>query len=364
MSSVPTVAYKAALTKSHRITVRAEVLRQGLKIADLGITGGKVSVSRTQAARRRCTLTLSDATLMPKNYSDLLWPAGNEVKVYRGIAGVQEFSLGVFRISKPSVDDDGIPLVTLEGIDRARQISRTLNSAPISIVRNTLVHVAIKNVIQARVPWMTDSMFNFEVTAHTHPGGWIMPGDNIWKVVNDMAIAAGMELYFDNEGLCTLKTIEDPLNSATDWDLSEGQASTTISVKRSIDDEKAINGYVVSAQNSGNTAPITASSWDTDPSSPTYYLGPFGQQPEFIQTDQVSTLSQAQAMADGLKRKNIGFLESVSAMCVPNPAMTESDVLYIKRNASGIDYLGVAESLEIPLGLEEDMSITMRARSL
>src|SRR5690349_16631455 len=136
--------FKDALTRSHRVITKAEVLRQGQAIQTLWINSGQVDIDATAAIRRKCKVTLADelGTLTPASAADLLTPFGNELKLYRGIRfadGSEEYvPQGVFGMTTVDIEDDGPGVViNVEGYDRSKKVQRARFTGPVVIAAGT-----------------------------------------------------------------------------------------------------------------------------------------------------------------------------------------------------------------------------------
>lgn len=360
-------AFKAALLKSHTVVVKAELWTPTVKIQDLKLEKSDVTIDRTAKVRRTCSVTLSDEAMVPFDASAPMWPAGNEIRLFRGIrlaTGDELAPLGVFRISKPQMDDNGVVSMKVSGYDRSKTVSRARFDKPYVVVAGTRYDTAIKTLIQSRVSWMTAAHFNFAPISTTTPLLVFDAQKDPWDCALEMAENVGCELYFDADGICVLTPVVDPASITTSATYIEGQNNTLVKTSRSIDDENAYNGFIVNGESSANAAPIYSEKWDDDPASPTYYLGPYGKMPMFYTSNMITTQAQADAYALSMYYKNKGFAELVEFSAIPHAALDAGDVVQVTRLRSGINITGTVESIKISQDINSDMSVSMRRRNI
>lgn len=359
--------FTAALAQSHRIAARAELVT-ATDTYVLDVTDGSVTVDGSAAVRRRCTVTLTDDSgkLVPADITDLLAPNGNELKLYRGVTfadgSTELVPLGVFRITKPQVSGGrGTLVIRVDGYDRARAVQRARFTETYTIPAGTNYATAISDLLESRV---TGLSFNLAATDHETSGPLVYgtSADNDpWKDATELAKSIGFELFFDADGVCVLRPEPDPSAAATVASYAEGDNATILSVDRELSDEETYNHVVVSGE-SQTTTPVRAEARDEDPSSATYYLGPFGDVPRFYASPLITTSAQAQDAADALLRRSLGLVEVVRFSAVPNPAHDVGDVVQVAYSAGRVDGLYVLDQFTVPLSAGGVLTATTRKR--
>ena len=119
----------------------------------------------------------------------------------------------------------------------------------------------------------------------TSPG---FQGDDRWAFAQDMAAFIGCDLYWSNTGVLTLKRIST-IGSSPVAEITEGEDGVEVypnllDISRTWSRREAHNKWIVVGVNpddaTGTGPPPTATAIDDDPTSPTYYYGPFGRKPE------------------------------------------------------------------------------------
>lgn len=364
-------AFVLALKQSHQIVTKVEVLAS-TGIVTLTVLSGNVGVAKELSGRRRCDLTLADptGTLTPSGATSLLAPYGNEIKLYRGIrvlntaTGVyteELVPLGVFGISDSSVEDGGGNLViSLSGFDRARKVSRAKFSDVYTVTAGTNYGLAIKAIIQSRMP--ASLLYNFATTASVTPALLFDAGEDPWEKATEMAESIGHVLYFDPDGVAVLAVEPNTLTLPTVATFAEGSEATILSVNKRLDDEKTYNHIIISGETSSTNVPVRAEAKDTLVTSPTYYLGPYGDVVYFYSSQYITTAGQAQEAADAILRRSIGYVEQVRINAIPNPALEVDDVIQITRTDSQVANVYAVDSFNIPLEAAGVMSLNTRSR--
>lgn len=380
-----------ALRDGAQVVTRADVFKRGQKILELPVVEGSVSDDSSAAVRRRCSLDISlgdqPELYVPSRLSEDgvgLWPNGMEIKLYQGVrhkaGGDEMVPLGVYRISRPAITDSGDDLkMSVEGFDRSRAVSRARFQDAYQL-KHTDLSTAIKAVLLNQCAWLDSSVFEDEERWMRTDGfygstGYFVPRatfdrtDDPWQACVDMAKAAGAEVFFDLNGLPTLRPQPDPETELAVFAYDEGEDNLALELDRDLDDEDAYNGVICTGENTANNQRIvSAQVWDTDPTSATYYdpKYPFdtdyGPVPCFMTSQYVETDAQALAAAQGEFNRQIGIIENISMTTIANFAHQSSDIIHIKRDRIQVNGNYVLESFTCKLGPEGTLDGTTRRR--
>lgn len=245
----------------------------------------------------------------------------------------------------------------ISGVDLSRVISRNSWDDIYIIPAGTNYATAIRDMIANRLPGTT---FNFATTEHTTPKliFGTQQGSDPWQDAQDLAAAIGYELFFDAAGVCTLRQIPDPAAADPVWEFTDESNPTITALTRTLSDVTTFNKVIVQGESTGNTAPITATAIDTDESSPTYYLGPYGTVPVYFTSPMITTQQQAQQAADALLLAVKGASESVELSVVPNPALEPGDVVTVTVGDAKIQGTFLINQTTIPLSAASAMTAT------
>lgn len=365
-------AFFAALVKSHTATSRVEVLDRGTVVATLAVTGGSAKMDEKAAVRRSLTCTLGDptGTLTPTTLADILAPAGNELRVYRGIKTAtltEEVPIGIFGIADVNITSQIVGGVQIElaGFDRAKRVEENRFDATYVVAAGTNYADAIQALIRNRIGEVT---FLFEGTSAVSGAALIFNvGDDPWKAATEMARSIGCELFFDPLGRCVMRTVPDPDTAAIAWSYAEGSGAILLGASRKLTREHTYNGVIASGESSAITnqaaAPVSATAWDDNPFSPTYYLGKFGKKPRLYVSPFITTQTQALSAARAILRQSLGLSEDVAFTAVVNPAHEPGDVVSIYVNKAKINARYVLSGFSVPLTHASTLSATTRRRT-
>lgn len=263
--------------------------------------------------------------------------------------------VGVFTLNDVEITDGpGGVAIEVAGADLSRKISRNRWDDTYIIEAGTNYATAIQDMVRNRMP---DAVFNFASTSRTTPRLFFgeQSSNDPWQDAQDLATAIGYELFFDARGICTLRPEPDPEIGDSVWEFEDRARPTMIELRRRVTDENTYNKVVVTGEGTSNTAPVRAVAIDDDPSSPTYYLGPYGTVTMRFTSSSVTTGEQAQDAADALLRRVKGATEAVELSVVPMPALEPGDVVTVTRDKTKIEGRFLIDQLRIPLGADESM---------
>ena len=364
--------FLTTIAASHAVVVVCEVWSGigGTLLTTLQPMTGSVTVDVANAVRRRCVVSFADptGTLSPTGPSSILAPYGNELRLYRGVAygdGTTELvPLGVFGITDVTVDDkSGSTVVVVDASDRSRKVTRAKLSDVYAIAAGTDTASALKALIQNRVPLLATGLFAFLATTTTTPLMTLQPGDDPWQVAQNIATSAGLDLFFDAAGICTLRKVLDPKTAAIVGTYLEGAGATLLGLSRKVTDRETYNDVVVTGESTGLNGPIRVQVVDNDTSSPTYISGGYGDVIRFYSSPLLTSTAQATAAGTAILNRGTGLVEQVTFDAIVNPALDVDDVVQIIRAASQTNARYSLDALTIPLEWSVSMAATTRKRS-
>lgn len=390
MAAPVTDRFRQLLNDGYQVVARLEVLNPaGTVILDsaaagqpLNVVGGTITVDGSASLRRSIgDLVLVDPTgaLIPMT-SGAVFAAtsSNELRLSLGMMVDSEpeyVEQGVFDLEGVKVDDTESALtITLSAFDRARKYSRSKRLTPKNFLASGdpahpagwLIRDAIVELLQDAYP---GTMVVSDSPTYLLPSQLVAQGADPWEAARGFAASMGYDLYHDRIGDLQLARVKDPNDPSLfpSWTYAEG-SSGLLTVRRTQSNQDVFNGVVVTGENPSNAAPVSSDPiWDDNPNSPTWYLGPYGQVPTFIQSDKVRTVGQANAMATAELNKVKGATEVVEFTIVPNPAIEPGDAVRIVRARSGFPASGtgseplVVESYSMGL-FAGDGEMTVRCR--
>jgi hypothetical protein len=345
------------ITESHQVATLVQLFTTDGRVITLEHTGGSVTVDRSQAIRRTCTVTVADPKLIPRTPTDQLATYGARLRISRGVDygdGTDELvPLGLFRLDEVSGDVNDGP-VTLAGKDLSAVIADDKFTAPYSATGSVLS--AITAIVQRSLP---DTQVSLSGVTDTAIGRRTFDIEaDPWAACQEIAAAAGADVFFNADGLVVISVLPDLSTATPAWDIEAGEGGAYIRASRGMTADRVYNGVLARGENtSDNVAPVSALVVDNDPSSPTYWSGPFGRRPLFYSSSTLittaactnaATLKLAQARTPNAT----GDISSL-----PNPALAPGDVLRI-IHPDGSRELQQVASFSVPLSQDGDFPIT------
>lgn len=351
---------------------RIELLVERQVVDVVEFTGGSVTLDAQAEVRGRLNLEVVGASNIPTAPGDHpLGPWGPELRAYRGVPN-EQVSLGIFPIqSARPRSSSGELSMAIEAFDRAQIVADADFESDGVIAAGTPADEAILTLLWQAWP---DVPYDFVPLAVPLPRLEYGAGEGRWSFVWNIAAACGHELFFDGDGVAILRPIPQPSREGDpDTFLVEGpesrlassivtdHAGNLIGLDRDFDRADVNNRWkVIPAGEDAELKPGIAT--DDDPSSLTYYHGPFGKKPaEPYRNQFVLTTTQAEDAAKGLRARNQGFLDQLTLSALVNPALEPGDVAHITRGELGVDEQHILDLLTIPLTADGAMDTSTRA---
>lgn len=371
--------FDIAVTAGGPAFFRVDVQRAGIVLAENipVLPDAMVNVDETAAIRRTFTGTIvdRDGDLTPRVAGDALAPYGSELICrcgFRFVDGSEEtVPVGVFRIETAEPVSRG--QINIAAKDRAIVVQEGRFEAPWVIAAGTRivepgsggvgVKGAIYDIINSRYPGLTYEADTSITT--TLPLTVFEEGDRSgdpWKNCQDIAAAAGLEVFFNARGNVVIRRIPDPSRDPAVWTYGgQGEAEIKLRAANRLTSEDARNVAVVSGENSG-AAPVRATVEITDPTSPLYPPA-FGRRPVFMVSSFITDAGQATAAAQGLLLRKAGGAEQLTITAAPHPAHEGGDVVRcIDDKLAGGQAFAVLSAFSLPLSLRSSITYRTRAR--
>lgn len=372
---VRSLEFDELVKQSHTVITKAELIQSGSVIYEFGVIDGSVTVTRKSESRRRCEVTLLDelGTLVPTSASSLFAPFSTYLKLYRGIQHSFDelITIGTFDISRVATKEtSGGVTISLTGLD----LSRTIRKSPFNTIFKTggsgiVLATSISEIIEAVDSGIIMTNLAPIATALTNGNSvqWVFnPGEDRWKACQDLAESIGAELYFEPDGRLVLKDYADAISSDVAWSYEEGEGSMLLGITEHIwddDDQEIYNHIIVREDNPAKVFfPSKGEAKDTDPMSPTYYLGTFGDRLLEVKTPFVTTNEQAQILAETLLLQHLAWYERTNITTMVHPAHEVGDIISIRRERSGIEGIYSLEEFTIPMTAEAISTVSTKRR--
>ncbi|WHM30173.1 DUF5047 domain-containing protein [Streptomyces sp. BPPL-273] len=349
--------FLARLAESHRVATRVQLFLTTGEVVDLEHTGGSVTVDRGQAIRRTCTVTVAKPSVIPRTPTDQLATYGARMRVSRGVDygnpdTPELVPLGVFRLDSVDGDVNEGP-VSLQGKDLSACVADDKFTEPYSATGTVIG--AVTALIQRSLPdadviaLVDDTAIGrrtFDVEADP------------WAGAQEIAAAAGAEVYCNADGVFVIATLPDLLTAEPVWAVGAGEGGVYIKANRAMSTDAVFNGVLARGENTSEFAPPV--SWlatDDDTGSPTYWGGPFGRRPAFYSSSTLTTLAACQqaAVLKLRQAKTPNATGDISAL--PNPALEPGDVIRVTHE-DGTRELHQVAAFTVPLSHDGDLPIS------
>jgi hypothetical protein len=211
---------------------------------------------------------------------------------------------------------------------------------------------------------LTVGMTVFE--PHTPAGAKIKSIDGSDQVTLDKNVGASTANYeflfnFQVPNPVTL-TFTGQTGSLGDpvWLIDTGDTGVMLEAEEALDRTGVYNGVLVEGQNTGQDAPVSGLVYDSDPTSPTRWGGPFGKVVRLETNSAVSTATQASQAADALLDRKLGLTRSIVLTIAPNPALEAGDIVDVAFE-DGRRERHVIDSLQLDLGPEGSQRLSVRS---
>lgn len=354
--------YRDAIAAPHEPYARVEVWQRGVQLeGSLPIVKGAVDANLALRVARKLTLTVANEWY-PLSTGDLLAPLGNELRVFKGVAyadgSAEEFPVFRGRITDATMQDDGT--VQVKADDRAAEVAEYGFTSPATSVVGARNVDEIQRLIREGVE---DAAFGVGINPDIRVPALVW--DDRAKACDDLATAINALWYPLADGTFVIRYVPwtrqtDPVLTLTDAGLDGvgGQIIRAVPARSRTD---VFNVVTVTSGRADGSVPAVATARDENPSSATYWRGPFGRRTKTIKVQEPLTQAQAKGMADTYLRRYIALNETWKLMIVPDASIELGDVAAL--DTRGRQVVQVITGFKLPLTIKEG-NMTVNTRSL
>jgi hypothetical protein len=349
-----------ALVEPHRVVSQVRLYRTDGIIEDLPHTGGSVTVDRGSATRRTCTITIPDISRIPRTAQDQLAVYGAYLTIARGIeyttGDAELVPLGVFRLDDVDGDVHEGP-VTLQGKSFECFLADDKFTTAVSTRGYNLVSTAIGMLVSTSLPSLVvDTSRMTDATCGKTT--WDIEGDRL-EAIKEVAKVAGCEVYCDAVGTFVVAPLPDPLLAVPVWEVAAGEPGALITAARGMTSQNVYNGVLARGENTEEDAPpVSSLVVDNDPTSPTYWGGPFGHRPTFLTSATLTTTAACTSAATYELAARKAPNASADLSSLPNPALEAGDVLRVVYEDGTRDLVQVQSyTIGLEPGSEFDLAL-------
>jgi hypothetical protein len=346
------------LGTSRQWASKVEVLYGAELVTTLDVVvDGSVEIDDV-AVRRSCNLRMVDpsGTLTPASAKDLLAPKGTELRLYRGLmvdASFEWVPLGVFGIVEPEVSAHSSGTqIRVKGWDRVDAVRTRRFDAPYPVASGTPTWQAISNIVTSRLTVPV----RITQSGNTAPEVVFDALSDPWDAVRKLATADNLSAYFDQLGTLV---VEPYVESPTGITYQPGPLSLLVATTRTIKSDTTYSGVIVTGEHPEAGA-IRSVLWDTDSTSPTYYLGPFGKRPYGYSSPLIDTQAKADAAAASLLPKVTKMRQEITITTIGHPGHDIGDAVTVIDGKSRTNGTYVVAGGTIPLRPTEPIRLKLQ----
>lgn len=344
--------FQDALTTSHTVIQRADVYYGGtLRAEGVPVMSGSVTVDRNSKVRRTCQVTLATDERVDSTESMYL-PNGGEIVLYRGIdfGPTEELvPLGVFRIDTLNVQQPA-GTISLQGSDRSVMVQDDKFIAPEAASGQSVKDEIIRLVTSSIAGGVTvvDNMPSYDLPMQPD----VVWEQERWDAIESLADSLNASVFFDQIG--RLEIIQVPV--ATDTPVKAITAGDVVINKTTNMSRLAtFNALVLTGDQVGDED-IRSVAYDTDPTSPTFWDGPFGHRPKFFRSTFITTQTDADHTAAEMLARETALPRKVTFTMIPDPSLEGGDVVEITFT-NGVTERHMIDTIQIGLAASDAMTV-------
>lgn len=348
------------LREPHLVSIRATIIQPNQAPVVVPITGGQVTVDGSALVRRQGVVTMPwslDQSVSETAGIDVrTLPFGSYMLLERGVrysdGSTEVVKVGRLRIESASWKQTE-DVASLELADRWAQLEdQRLTAYTPTVVPSQAAYDLVYRVFGTTI--------NYYVTA---PAGQaalvdVVYTDTLGQAVADLADAVDCEAFFDPNGDFVFRDIvtdPDP-RGLEDWTVDAGPGGVFIDADESLDRTETYSSVLVRGQNSAGQ-PVFGVARDTDPASPTYYLGAYGEVKLVYDSTAVQSQAKADKSAARLLAQSKGLSRSLAVATIPNPALDVRDTVRLKF-PDGRDEQHLLTAFTIPMDATSAMPMS------
>lgn len=372
-SNVEASVYRAALARPHTPYLRVAVTDSTGAELISSVTYIDGSVSATLQSRVTRTLSLTvDRTYAPVTAAGRIdtsapfAPYGNRLKAYRGISwgnGLDTYWPVFYgRIESVKIKSNGT--MDVAGTDLASDVVDADFEAPTASATTLTVAGQVQQLITGALPSAT---YDFSSSTFPQAVPYVVWQTDRGQALDDLTSSVGALWYPRADGTFTMRSVPWATTQTAAATLTDGPGGllTDYSIEISRTDVK--NSVVYATERQDGSPPLIYVSRDTDPTSPTYYRGPFGRKPTVVTNQQPLSTAQQKQAADTLLRQSKATSQVWTAATVPDASLELGDLLPMVADQGPLQQYTqitsnqVLAGFQMPLRENATMTLTLRA---
>lgn len=361
--------YMDALKHSHESVIRVTAYDGGVEIGELSVIDLSLALDSKADIQRNAEIRVAVDPLNTETRDTLeaLSVQYGEVVIEHSIRGVQEqtfFNPEWVQLARLRIDS--IEWTTTQSYRTIKAFDRALllqeHKFPTARPLNDTYTNLITTMLQETLPGETLTIDPGISTSLTPTAGKVFGrGDNRLRRIQEMAAALGAWLINDPDG--GFRLTDWPETGVGVWTISEGDEGVLLDADQVFSRREQYNAVGIEFTPADKAADFSAFVylWDNDPTSPTYYDGPFGKRNLFFteEYDHLPSITEAETVARRKLLETSGATRGVELSAVYNPLLLPGDRIDVKIPDQAIE-THVCEMMSINFGTSAAMQIETR----
>ena len=349
MQLVSTI-YRDAVRSSRTLECSVDFYRAGSLITwDDGrpapVVGGKLSADRGQQVRLSSDVTLA----VPEWQTIDVDEQTCRFRVRRGVSSLgftETLQLGEFRVDSITRPATGLVRVKGSGLESYLVDARFITPRQPPYGGSTVA--AIMELIREVLP---DAQFVLRNTRNRNVTATAVWQRDRMDAIDDLANSILCEVYAGFDGRFWIADRPDP-NGVPVYLVDEGPSGVLVDRSEVSTRDRQYNAASVQGQSTDpDVPPVWAWAADLDPTSPTYYYGPYGRKPIFYTSQFFTTVTQCQNYANALLVESLAENDALTFSQLPADFLEVGDVVGVPRRTGEMPQF-LLQSYDFDLGVD------------
>jgi hypothetical protein len=342
--------FQEAMAYSRTMFSEMDIVKGGVILENqVPMTSGSLSTDRTRNTRYEASVEIGmyDWDSLPIDSK------GTRIRLYQGLEsiGVRErIQVGEYQVFSYKRTNRGTVSTTLKGLEQFLIEAQFIR--PVTPPYGTSIITAISNLIHDVLPDAEIVVQCSQDRLVTSTGAW--EKDRWGDAITKLAAGIDAEVYAGYDGRFYIVDAPDLSTLVGQYRIQGGPGGVLTSETRGDTRDGVYNAVSVSANSSDQTVPpLWAWAYDSNPASPTYFYGDYGQRVRYYSSQFFTDEAQCQAYADRLLIESLAPNLSLDIGAGPIPFLEASDPITMvsEQGYPTADYLINKTSLS--LGIAE-----------
>lgn len=315
--------YKEAMRYSRTMAARMNIIYDGALVKEnVPLVNGKVDTDRSSNIRYQASVEMG---MYPWDEMDLE-ADGTRIQLFYGLdsLGTKEFAqVGEYQLFDLARTNRGSLRLTLKGLEQFVIESRFIRPRTPPYGASTVA--TITSLITEVLPDAEVVVLASNDRLITATGAW---EKERWDAITALAASIYAEVFCGHDGRFYIVDQPDVPSLVGQFQLDGGPTGVLITEDRTSTRDTVYNAVSVSNNSSDQTVPpLWAWARDNDPTSRTYFYGPYGQRVRFFSSQFFTTVEQCQAYADRLLAESLAPRRTLGLGAVPIPFLEAGDAV-------------------------------------